>query len=120
MSYSAELIETLKKIRGFEKDAQVVEVLPKATKGNLSQIKSGMRHLTEEQALWIANECQLDAAWVLVNLSEEKASNSEVKAIWGHIAKMIAKSVNALVIVGLLLVSQGSVHKPNQRIKYSS
>lgn len=118
MSYSAELIETLKKIKGFAKDTEVVEVLPKTNKGNLSQIKSGNRHLTEEQALWIAEQCNLDASWVLVNLAEEKASSDKVKAVWSHIAKTMAKTAKALAIVGLLLFSH--VHEPigSKRLKH--
>lgn len=116
MSYSAELIETLKKIKGFTKDAEVVEVLPKATKGNLSQVKSGLRHLTNEQALWIAEECHLDPTWVLVNLAEEKAHNEKEKAVWSHIAKMMANTAKALAIAGLLLFSHVSGHYPLQRL----
>lgn len=118
MNYSAELIETLKKIKGFSKDSEVVEVLPKTNKGNLSQIKSGNRHLTEEQALWIAEQCQLDPSWVLINLAEEKASSDKVRAVWSHIAKMMANTAKALAIAGLLLFSQVSGHYPLQRLKY--
>lgn len=118
MSYSAELIETLKKIKGFTKDIEVAEVLPKSTKGNVSDIKSGKRHLTNEQALWIAEQCELDPTWVLVNLAEEKAHNDKERAVWSTIAKMIAKTVKASVIAALLLFSQVSGHYPPLRLKY--
>lgn len=117
MSYSAELIETLKKIKGFTKDIEVANVMPKSTKGNVSDIKSGKRHLTNEQALWIAEECHLDPTWVLVNLAEEKAHNEKEKAVWSHIAKTMAKTVKALAIAGLLLFSHVSGHYPLQRLK---
>jgi len=118
MNYSAELIETLKKIRGFTKDAELAGELPKATKSVISEIKSGKRHLTEEQALWIAEQCQLDPSWVLVNLAEEKASSDKVRAVWSHIAKMMAKTVKATVIAGLLLFSQVSGNYPPLRLKH--
>jgi hypothetical protein len=118
MNYSAELIETLKKIKGLAKDAEIVGMLPKATKANISQIKSGLRHLTNEQALWIAEQCQLDPSWVLVNLAEEKAHNDKERAVWSTIAKMIAKTAKALAITGLLLFSQVSGHYPPLRLKH--
>ena len=118
MSYSTELIETLKKIKGFTKDIEVAEVLPKSTKGNVSDIKSGKRHLTNEQALWIAEQCHLDPTWVLVNLAEEKAHNEKEKAVWSQIAKTIAKTVKASVIAGLLLFSQVSGHYHPLRLKH--
>lgn len=110
MSYSAELIEIIKKIKGFKKDAELVAVMPKATKSIVSEIKSGKRNLTDEQALWISEECNLDAALVFVTLAEEKASCEKAKAIWSNIAKTIAKTAKALAISGLLLFSQ--VHEP--------
>lgn len=118
MNYSAELIETLKKIKGLAKDSEIAEMLPKATKANISQIKSGLRHLTNEQAIWIAEQCQLDPTWVLVNLAEEKAHNDKERAVWSTIAKMIAKTAKALAIAGLLLFSH--VHEPlsSKRLKH--
>ena len=118
MSYSAELIETLKKIKGFNRDIEVANVLPKSTKGNVSDIKAGKRHLTNEQALWIAEQCQIDPSWVLINLAEEKAHNEKERAIWSHIAKMMAKTAKALAIAGLLLFSH--VHEPlsSKRLKH--
>jgi phosphoenolpyruvate carboxylase len=119
MNYSAELIEILKKIKGFTKDAEVVEVLPKTNKGNLSQIKSGKRNLTEEQAIWIAEQCNLDLNLVLVNLAEETAKHEKAKEVWQNLAKTIAKTAKALAISGLLLFSQ--VHEPfgSKRPKHS-
>lgn len=118
MSYSAELIETFKKIKGLAKDAEIVGMLPKATKANISQIKSGLRNLTSEQALWIAEQCQMDASWVLINLAEEKAACEKEKAVWSQIAKTMAKTVKALAISALLLFSH--VHEPfgSKRLKH--
>lgn len=115
MSYSATLIETLKKTKGFAKDADVVAVLPKMTKGNLSSVKSGQRHLTEEQALWIAQQCQLDAGLVLVELAAECAKTETAQTAWHNLAKKLKAATSAIVLTGLLLFSHVSGHFPHQR-----
>ncbi len=117
MSYSGALIEQLKKTKGFSTDAEVVDVLPKMNKGNLSSIKSGNRHLTEEQALWIAQECQLDAALVLVELAAECAKTTTAQTVWHDLAKKLRATAKILVVATILLVSGTSGHYPPQRIK---
>lgn len=117
MNFSAHLIELLKEKKSFTRDSEVVTVLPKITKGNLSQIKSGIRHLTEEQAIWIAEQCQLNLNWVLVHLAEETAKTEKAKSVWNQLAKTMAKSASALAILGFLLVSQVSGHIPPQRAR---
>jgi|GEM_PF-1218257 len=117
MSYSATLIETLKQTKGFAKDAEVVAVLPKMTKGNLSSVKSGQRHLTEEQALWIAQQCQLDAGLVLVELAAECAKTETAQTVWHNLAKKLKATTKAVVVALILLITHTSGHYPPQRIK---
>ena len=119
MSFSARLIEELKTRKGFTKDAEIVVVLPKVTKGVFSEIKNGKRNLTEEQAVWIAEQCDLNLEWVLVNLAEDTAKNDKAKKVWNRLAKSLAKTVNALAIIGIVLFSQASPPSPLQRIKNS-
>lgn len=104
--FSYELIQELKKKRGIEKDIEVAELLPAMNKGNLSSIKSGRRHLTEEQALFIAHECNLSVDWVLVQLAEETAKSEEAKKAWHQLAKKLNKSVSA-AILALIVVFSG-------------
>lgn len=110
MSYSAQLVEIFKKIKCLQKDAELVGLIPKATKSVISEIKSGKRNLTEEQAIWIAEQCNLDLNLVLVSLAEETAKHEKAKEVWQNLAKTIAKTAKALAISGLLLFSQ--VHEP--------
>jgi len=93
--FSRELVEELKKSKEFSKDSDLLNILPKATKSVISEIKSGKRHLTEEQALFIANECGLNPGWVLVNLAAETAKVEEAKSVWSNLAKKLSKSVTA-------------------------
>ena len=119
MSFSARLIEELKARKGFTKDAEIVVVLPKVTKGVFSEIKNGKRNLTEEQAVWIAEQCDLNLEWVLVNLAEDTAKNDKAKKVWSRLAKSLAKTANALAIIGIVLFSQASPPNPPQRIRSS-
>ena len=104
--FTGELIELLKAKKGFTKDSELVGFLPATTKGIVSELKSGKRQLTEEQALFIAHECDLCADWVLVNLAEEKAKSDEAKWIWANLAKKLNKSVSA-AILALIVVFGG-------------
>ncbi len=117
MNFSKLLIEELKKFKGFEKDAEAVEVIPKISKGSLSDIRSGKRHLTEEQAIWIAEQCSLNLDWVLVHLAEETAKTDKAKSVWNRIAKTMVKAVSTVGILTILMLSQGSGQSPNQRFR---
>ncbi|SEH96431.1 Phage related protein [Rheinheimera pacifica] len=96
--FSYELICELKNAKGLTKDSEVLAVLPKCTKSIVSEVKSGKRHLTEEQALFIASECNLNTEWVLVQLAEETAKSEEAKSAWHNLAKKLNKSVLAAIL----------------------
>jgi hypothetical protein len=104
--FSGELIELLKAKKGFTKDGELVGVLPAVSKGIVSELKSGKRQLTEEQALFIAHECDLCVDWVFVCIAEEKAKSEEAKYIWHNLAKKIKKSASA-AILALIVVFGG-------------
>ncbi len=119
MKFSATLIETLKKEINASKDAELVELIPHMTKGNLSQVKSGDRKLTEEQALYIAEVCSLDVALVLVELAAESAKSEKAQSAWNELAKKLKAASNALFLAALLSISGTSGLNQSQRIKYS-
>ncbi|MCH8475987.1 MAG: hypothetical protein LAT55_12265 [Opitutales bacterium] len=96
--FSYELIEELKKAKGFKKDKEVIDIMEGMNSGNMSQIKAGKRPLTEEQALFIAREANLCKDWVLVNLAEERAKSEEVKKAWYEIGKKLRKSAVAAML----------------------
>ena len=105
MNFSYGLVTELKKKLGLNTDLQVCEVIPKTTSGNLSQVKSGKRHLTEEQALFIAKECDLNVQWVLVQLAEETAKSEEAKKVWSNLAKKISRSATAAALALMVIFS---------------
>lgn len=104
MKFSAGLLELAKEKLGLTKDAELLELIPNTTKGNLSQVKSGIRHLTEEQALAIASACELNPEWVLVNLAAETSKSESGKSIWAKLAKKLSShgAAFSLILVCLL------------------
>lgn len=113
--FSWQLLQELKQAKGFDKDFELAEILPKATRGIVSEIKKGKRHLTEEQALYIAHECNLNIQWVLVQLAEELAKSEEAKKAWSNLAKKLSKSVTTAALALIVVfggLNQNSANKP--------
>ncbi len=117
MNTSNMLIDQAKKILKIGTDMEVSERIPNMNKGNLSKIRKGERHLTEEQALWIAEQCELDAKLALVELAEECAKSEAAKQVWHALAKKMKAAAKVVAVALILLVSSNSVHYPHQRIK---
>ncbi|MBJ92445.1 MAG: hypothetical protein CL577_07565 [Alteromonadaceae bacterium] len=105
MNFSGDLIEQLKNAKQIKSDAGAAEIIPAMTKGRLSEVKSGKRHLTEEQALYIAHECNLNVQWVLVQLAEETAKSEEAKTAWANLAKKISRSATAALLAVIVIFS---------------
>ncbi|MEO3879838.1 DUF3693 domain-containing protein [Rheinheimera fenheensis] len=116
MNFASYLIDELKKQKGFATDADAVNVLPKMTKGALYSIKKGERPMTEEQALYIANECDLNPEWVLVRLAEHNDKNEEAKKIWHNLAKKLSKSVTAAALALILIFSGLDAKQPDSAV----
>jgi hypothetical protein len=114
MSFSAELLELAKDKLGFTKDAQLLEIIPNTTKGNLSQIKSGNRDLTDAQALAIAEHCGFNKEWVLVSLAADTTKSEAAKSVWSTLAKKLltgALMLCVLKISGSYLVPDLGKHR---------
>lgn len=112
--FSYELVKELKKIKNLKRDLDAAEMINGLNSGNMSQIKSGKRNLTEEQALFIANECNLNPEWVLVNLAEEVSRSLEAKKVWHNLAKKISKSVTAAALTLIVIFSGlNAKHEPS-------
>jgi len=105
MNTSNMLIDRAKKILKIGTDMEVSERIPNMNKGNLSKIRKGERHLTEEQALWIAEQCQLDAKLVLVELAEECSKSEAAKHVWHELAKKMKAAASIFALTSLLLFS---------------
>lgn len=111
--FSYELVQEYKKAKALRTDLEASTHIAGLNSGNMSQIKSGKRHLTEEQALFIAQECNLNPEWVLVHLAEEVSKSEEAKEVWSNLAKKIRKSVTAAALA--LIVIFGGLDKAEER-----
>lgn len=119
MSFSNELIDKYKTKFGIATDAEAAELIPEMNKGNLSKIRKGIegRHLNEMQALWLAQQCQLDTAQVLVELAAERSKSDTAKAVWSSLAKKLKAAASAAVVATILILSAASAVNPPLRLK---
>jgi len=90
MNYSGYLIDEYKKLNGGKSDKVIASELPSMSVGNVSQIRTGLRHLTPEQAMCIAEQCGMDIGEVLVRLDMEKAKSPAVRAEFEKVLKRLA------------------------------
>ena len=114
--FSYELVQELKKAKGLKTDLEASGIIDGLNSGNMSQIKSGKRHLTEEQALFIAHECGLNPEWVLVHLAEEKSKSEEAKDIWCNLAKKISRSATAALLALIVIFSGLDSKQPDSAV----
>ncbi|WP_348731904.1 hypothetical protein [Rheinheimera texasensis] len=98
MNYSGYLIDEYKKLDGGKSDKVIASELPAMTVGNVSQIRTGLRHLTPEQAMTIAERCKMDIGEVLVRLDMEKAKSPAVRAEFEKVLKRLAGAFAAIVL----------------------
>jgi len=120
-SFSSELLEKAKTKLGLSKDAQLLELIPNMDKGNLSKVKNGARALTEEQAMVLAERCNLDAEWVLVSLAAETTKSDSAKKVWSNLAKkLLSHGLAAVLLItsGLLSVPEMGKHVFLRRSRY--
>lgn len=102
-NYSYELIEIFKNKKGLTKNRDVITLIDGMNEGNLSNIKAGKRHLTQEQGLFIAEQCGLDIGEVLVKLDMERSNSTIVKEALSNLLKRIATAVAAISLtMGLM------------------
>lgn len=99
MNISSNLIDEYKKLDGGKSDKIIAQELPSMTIGNVSQVRTGLRHLTPEQAMFIAERCGLDVGEVLVRLDMEKAKSPAVKAEFEKILKRLAGAFAAVALI---------------------
>ncbi len=99
-NYSWQLIEQFKISIDAKSDRQAGLQIEKMTDGNLGQIKKGERHLTPEQAMFIAERCGLDIGEVLVRLDMEKSKSPAVKA---ELAKVLKRLAGVFAAVALIM-----------------
>lgn len=102
MNFSYELIEKYKSFKGYTQDKQVVADIDTISKGRLSNIKKGERHLTANQAIFLAESIGMDVKEALLQLALEKSKSKEESKIWTDVIKKISAACVAISLcVGL-------------------
>lgn len=97
--YSKELIETYMSVKKYTQQKQMaadMEISP----SYLSDIYRGKRHFTEESALYIAIECELDPKEVIMKLAEERAKTPQAKNVWASVLKEYCTGAEAAACAG--------------------
>jgi hypothetical protein len=117
VNFSNKLVDLLRNKLLLNSDKDAAELIPHLNKQNLSAIRKGERHLTEEQAIWIGQRCELDCALILVELSEERAKSSTAKTVWHDLAKKLRATTKVVVVALILVVSATSGQYLPQRIR---
>lgn len=84
--YAYELIKTYMSYKNYVQDKQAAIDL-EISAALIAQIKKGIRTMPEKSAIYIATECNLDLAEVLIKLQEEKATDATEKAAWSAVLK---------------------------------
>ncbi|MDN3377950.1 MULTISPECIES: DUF3693 domain-containing protein [unclassified Pseudoalteromonas] len=117
MKFSSELIDKYKEFKGYTQDKQVVADLDNCNKGNLSQIRKGLRHLTPNQCIFICKEMGIDFKPELIQLAIERSKTKEESKAWQE----VAKKINAACVAGLLLLTASftQIQGAHSRIRHS-
>lgn len=84
--YINQLIDAYKEKKNYIQDKQIAHDLGISTQ-KLSNIRQGSRYLTENEALFLAEEVGADKEMVLVYLAADKAKTYEAQTLWNNIAK---------------------------------
>ncbi|WP_068717600.1 DUF3693 domain-containing protein [Vibrio tritonius] len=84
--YINELLDAYKDAKRYVQDKQIAHDLGISTQ-KLSNIRQGTRYLTENEALFLANEIGADKETVLIYLAADKAKSFEAQQAWKNIAK---------------------------------
>lgn len=108
MNISSTLIDQYKALGGGKSDKIIAQEVPNMTIGNVSQVRTGLRHLTPEQAMFIAEKCGLDIGEVLVKLDMEKAKTPEVRAEFEKILKRLAGAVAGIILTMGMMIAPAS------------
>ncbi len=116
MNYSSYLIDLFKEKNSLKNDSEAAELIG-LRKQNVSEIRKGDRHLTEEQAVWVAQQCALDCALVLVELAAERSKSDTAKTVWAQLAKKLRAAASTAIVAAFLMVSAVPAPNPPQRIR---
>lgn len=84
--YQSELLDAYKKAQNYVQDKQIAMDLNQP-KQRISEFRKGKRYLSEEQAVFLAENSGIDHEIALIGLHADRNKNPHIKALWESIAK---------------------------------
>ncbi len=90
--YTEKLLNEYKTAKNYVQDKQIAHDLA-IQPNKISKIRSGERNLTENEAIFIASEINLNPQIVLVYLAADKSKTFQAKQLWESLAKKLNSQV---------------------------
>ncbi len=84
--YSNELLNAYKKAQNYVQDKQIAHDL-NLDPSKISKIRNGIRQLTDEEAIFLAQVSGIDPQIALLGCHSDRNENPHIKAMWEDIAK---------------------------------
>lgn len=86
--YQNKLLDAYKTAKNYIQDKQIAADLG-LPKQRISEMRSGKRYLSDTEAVFLAQECNIDEKEALIGIHADRTHNSSIKAIWEEIAKKV-------------------------------
>ncbi|WP_210446849.1 DUF3693 domain-containing protein [Vibrio crassostreae] len=100
--YQNKLLDAYKEAQNYIQDKQIAHDLG-LSRQKISNIRQGVRYLTETEALFIAERIGLSEEEVLVYLAADRSKNHKAQVAWQN----IAKKFNGLNMSGVSMACGG-------------
>lgn len=84
--YANELLDAYKKAKNYVQDKQIAHDLNLSPQ-KLSKIRNGVRYMTDEEAVFLAESAGIDPELALLGCHSDRNENPRIKQLWEHIAK---------------------------------
>ncbi|NOH54959.1 hypothetical protein F0266_18625 [Vibrio coralliilyticus] len=84
--YANELLDAYKEAQNYLQDKQIAHDLNLSPQ-KLSKIRNGVRYVSDEEAIFLAEGAGLDPEIALLGCHADRNDNPSIKAMWESIAK---------------------------------
>ncbi|MEL6117809.1 DUF3693 domain-containing protein (plasmid) [Photobacterium sp. SP02] len=112
--YANQLLDAYKEAKNYIQDKQIAHDLG-ISKQKISNIRSGVRQLTDSEAIFLAESANIDVHEALIFLAADKAKSFKAQRIWQDItAKLKSQGIK-----GLALGMTGFVALNHPQVKYA-
>ena len=94
--YANKLLDAYKEAKNYIQDKQIAHDLG-ISKQKISNIRSGTRQLTDNEAIFLAENANVDAHEALIYLAADRAKDFKAKSLWNDItAKLSSQGFSGL------------------------